>query len=407
MQLATETSVLGDFNNTTFTHFGVTSRFYKQGDKFFVKTDGPDGTLTDYEIFYTFGATPRQQYLMEFSGGRFQALGIAWDTRPQKEGEQRWFHLYPNEKIAHDDALHWTGQNQNWNYMCAECHSTNLQKKYSLATNHYETTWTNINVSCEACHGPGSHHVAWAGKKTHPTGKSQGTRKGLQIHFSPGTDKPWSFVSEKHAGKRTPHVNTQTQIEMCARCHSRRTSITKTLEHGKPLLDTHLISLLEQGLYHNDGQIQDEVYVYGSFIHSKMYQAGVTCSDCHDVHSLKLRETGNARCTRCHRSEPFDTETHHFHQDNSEGAQCVNCHMPSKTYMVVDPRRDHSMVFPARTYLSHGIHPMHIITVIQSKPPSGQQTMRKNGMAHGNRENLIMEKDSRLAVEGNRGQTWL
>ena len=346
MQEANERTVLGNFNNATFTNFGVTSRFYKQGGKFIVQTDGPDGTLTDYEIAYTFGATPLQQYLIEFPGGRYQALGVAWDARPQEEGGQRWIHLYPNEKIAHDDELHWTGPNQNWNYMCAECHSTHLQKNYDLATNHYQTTWTDMNVACEACHGPGSHHVAWAEKKRGKGQARQANGKGLQVQFPLFNAKAWQFPSGGHTAKRTAPVDAHTEIEACARCHSRRTSITDAYEHGKPLLESHLPSLLEQGLYHVDGQILDEVYVYGSFLQSKMYHAGVTCSDCHEPHGLKLLEAGNRLCTRCHRSEHFDRQTHHFHKTGSAGAQCVECHMPSQTYMVVDPRRDHSIRVP-------------------------------------------------------------
>ena len=346
MQKANEATVLGNFNNATFANYGVTSRFYKQGKKFIVQTDGPDGTLTDYEISYTFGATPLQQYLIEFPGGRYQALGIAWDARPQGEGGQRWFHLYPNEKIAHDDELHWTGPNQNWNYMCAECHSTHLQKNYDLATNHYQTTWKDMNVACEACHGPGSRHVAWAGEKGQEGQTRQAKGKGLEVQFLLFNDKAWQFPSGGHTAKRTAPVDAHTEIEACARCHSRRTSITDAYEHGTPLLESHLPAFLEQGLYHVDGQILDEVYVYGSFLQSKMYHAGVTCSDCHEPHGLKLRETGNALCTRCHRSEHFDRQTHHFHKTGSAGAQCVECHMPSQTYMVVDPRRDHSIRVP-------------------------------------------------------------
>jgi len=346
MQEANEVTVLGNFNNATLTNFGVTSRFYKQGEKFIVQTDGPDGTLTDYEITYTFGATPLQQYLIKFPGGRYQALGIAWDTRLQEEGGQRWFHLYPNEKISHDDELHWTGSNQNWNYMCAECHSTHLQKNYDLATDTYQTTWTDMNVACEACHGPGSHHVAWAEKKRGDSQVRQANGKGLQVKFPLYNDKAWQFPAEGNTAKHTASMDAHTEIEACARCHSRRTSITDAYEHGKLLLETHLPTLLDPGLYHEDGQILDEVYVYGSFLQSKMYHAGVTCSDCHEPHGLKLRETGNALCTRCHRSEHFDRQTHHFHQTGSAGAQCVECHMPSKTYMVVDPRRDHSIRVP-------------------------------------------------------------
>ena len=111
---------------------------------------------------YTFGVDPLQQYLIELPGGRLQALSIAWDTRPKAKGGQRWFHLYPSERIDFRDELHWTGINQNWNSMCAECHSTDVRKGYAPASRTYQTTWSEIDVSCEACHGPASRHVAWA-----------------------------------------------------------------------------------------------------------------------------------------------------------------------------------------------------------------------------------------------------
>ena len=162
MQEANAATVLGDFDNAKFRYVGVESTFFKRDGKFMVRTDGPDGKLADYEIKYTFGVTPLQQYLIEFPGGRYQALSIAWDARPKAEGGQRWFHLYPNEKIDHKDQLHWTGLYQNWNLQCAECHSTNLKKGYDAAGNTYKTTFSEINVACEACHGPGSRHVEWA-----------------------------------------------------------------------------------------------------------------------------------------------------------------------------------------------------------------------------------------------------
>ena len=346
MQEANETTVLGNFDNTTFKNFGVTSRFYRKGKAFLIQTDGPDGSLQEYEVTHTFGVTPLQQYLIKFPGGRYQALGIAWDDRPQKEGGQRWFHLYPNEKIAHDDELHWTGPNQNWNYMCAECHSTNLRKNYNRETDRYNTTWSDIQVACEACHGPGSRHVAWVNNRETKNAYQSDDTKGLAVHLPSYDANTWQFSAQGPTARlQTPRMQ-GSEIEMCARCHSRRRAIKETYSPGKPLLDTHLPALLEPGLYHHDGQIQDEVYVYGSFLQSKMYHAGVACRDCHEPHDLQLRGKGNALCTRCHRKEHFDSDTHHFHQTRSTGSQCVNCHMPAKNYMVIDPRRDHSIRIP-------------------------------------------------------------
>src|SRR5215813_9296176 len=155
MQEANAHTVLGDFHDAQFTAAGITSTFFTRDDKFYVNTDGPDGALHDYEIRYTFGVRPLQQYLIEFPDGRLQALSIAWDTRPKEQGGQRWFHLYPDEGIKHDDVLHWTKLNQNWNFMCAECHSTGVRKNYDAAADRFATTWAEISVGCEACHGQG------------------------------------------------------------------------------------------------------------------------------------------------------------------------------------------------------------------------------------------------------------
>ena len=161
MDHANSKIVLGDFSNASFTYAGITSKFYKVDNKFMVRTDGPDGRLQDFEIKYTFGVTPLQQYLIELENGKLQTLSIAWDVRKKPEGGQRWYHLYSDEKITFEDELHWTRHLFNWNGMCAECHSTNLQKNYDSKNNTFDTNWSEIDVSCEACHGPASNHIAW------------------------------------------------------------------------------------------------------------------------------------------------------------------------------------------------------------------------------------------------------
>ena len=193
MDHATDASVLGDFNNATFEHFGVKSRFTKRDGKFFVETDGPDGKLAEFEIQYTFGVSPLQQYLIAFPDGRLQALGIAWDSRPKDKGGQRWFSLYPNEPVPHDDVLHWTKLNQNWNFMCAECHSTGVRKNYDAKADTFATSWAEISVGCETCHGQGSAHVAWA--KAHPAGAPAGDSdsKGLVVRFDERANRTWAI----------------------------------------------------------------------------------------------------------------------------------------------------------------------------------------------------------------------
>ncbi|MFO1432289.1 MAG: tetratricopeptide repeat protein [Candidatus Competibacteraceae bacterium] len=346
MQVANEQTVLGDFDHARFTYYGLTSTFFKRDGKFMVRTDGPAGELHDYEIKYTFGIHPLQQYLIEFPDGRLQALGIAWDSRPREQGGQRWFHLYPTEKISFTDSLHWTGLDQNWNYMCAECHSTNLQKNYDPATNRFNTTWSEIDVACEACHGPGSRHVTWAEHQPGWEALDNDPAKGLVVRFKERDGVQWRMDANTGNARRTPPRQTDIEIETCARCHSRRGWFWADYLPGRPILDTHLVQLLTPGLYHADGQMQDEVYNYGSFLQSKMAHAGVTCSDCHDPHSLKLRVPGNQMCAQCHNPGKYDTTAHHFHKADSTGAGCAACHMPTTTYMGVDPRHDHSFRIP-------------------------------------------------------------
>ena len=346
MQEAREETVLGDFSGSTFTRGGVTSEFFRREGKYFVRTDGPNGELEDYEVRYTFGVTPLQQYLIEFPGGRVQVLGICWDSRPREKGGQRWFHIYPDEIIDHEDPLHWTGRYQNWNFMCAECHSTNLERNYNLEKNTYATTWSEINVSCEACHGPGSLHVRWAEAVARGEKPVGGEKRGLVVTLKDGAPASWEFTDpEKGTAKRVPPRTAHAQVEACSRCHSRRSQVRPEYVHGRPLLDTHRIRVLEDPLYYSDGQIRDEVYVYGSFLQSRMYHQGVTCSDCHDPHSLRVAD-GNAPCLRCHLPTKFDTREHHFHRKDGPGGSCLDCHMPSRKYMVVDPRRDHSIRIP-------------------------------------------------------------
>lgn len=341
MQHATPASVLGDFSGVEFRHFEITSTFFIRDGGFFVRTENADGELQDFPIKYTFGVTPLQQYLIEFPGGRLQPLLIAWDSRDREQGGQRWFHLYPNEPILYDDELHWTGRQQNWNFMCAECHSTNLAKNYSVVEDSYDTTWSEINVSCEACHGPASNHViqAEAGEFS--------SSMGLLTDLDDQGRAVWEMNADTGIASRSElRTRLPAQPEACGRCHSRRSVVAANYEFGRSLFATHSPVLLDDGLYFADGQIRDEVYVYGSFVQSRMYQAGVSCSDCHEPHSGVLR-TGsdpNDICATCHLPARFASAAHHHHK--AESAGCVDCHMPSRDYMVVDGRRDHSFRRP-------------------------------------------------------------
>ncbi len=337
MDVANETTVLGDFEDSEFTLHGITTRFYKKDGEYFVYTNGPGGVMDEFRITHTFGWYPLQQYLVPFPGGRLQTLPIAWDSR-----QNRWFRVPPEDLTDPTDWLYWTNAAQNWNGMCAQCHSTNLKKNYDPETDTYNTTWSDMDVGCEACHGPGSRHVDWA-----------------QM-----SEMARPRVDNFELLQQTSGIASRELVELCAPCHSRRGAIADDTHVKADLLDKYLPSLLSEGLYYADGQIEDEVYVYGSFTQSKMYRHDVRCSDCHDVHTIQLVKEGNDLCLQCHRAALYDSKEHHFHKSHDEagepilsaqgnilfdvgsGSECVQCHMPGRTYMGVDYRPDHSFRIP-------------------------------------------------------------
>ena len=336
---ATPENVLGDFSGQTVSYNNMDHRFYREEEKYFVRTDNARGDPENFEIAFTFGFYPLQQYLVRFDDGRYQALPFAWDSRGEEDGGQRWYHLYPDDPVGHEDIVHWTGSFQNWNSRCAVCHSTGLEKNYSSSGNTYKTTWQEVNVACEACHGPASGHLAWA------SGDQAAADRGFPFSLQ---DRGAFGPKERDQGptfSRMDGKRPQTQVETCAACHARRSEIT-AFEPGKPFADQFRLTLVEPGMYFADGQIRDEVYVYGSFLQSKMHQAGVVCTNCHEPHSNEVFATDNSLCTQCHQSEVFDTPEHHRHQEAGTGASCVNCHMPVETYMGVDDRHDHSFRVP-------------------------------------------------------------
>jgi predicted CXXCH cytochrome family protein len=331
MQRASSGTVRGDFESTAVANNGTVTRFFRRDAEYWVNTDDPQGNPRDFRVDFTFGIEPLQQYLVELDPGRYQALPIAWDTRPAESGGQHWFSLSDDEAVDHDDPLYWTGVFYNWNSSCAECHSTGLTKNLDYPSGSFRTTWASDNVDCEACHGPGSLHVD----------EPAAIPLGLAAN-----ERSWVFTDGDRIARRVPGPTGDAEIEVCAQCHSRRTQFSDAYEPGDPLLEAFRPALLDAGLYHADGQILDEVYEYGSFLQSRMYAAGVSCTDCHDPHSGRLRAPGNALCASCHLSSAFDTREHHRHTVGESGSLCVDCHMRERTYMVVDPRRDHSFRVP-------------------------------------------------------------
>lgn len=328
-------TVRGDFSAAPFDWKGERTSFEQSGQDYFITTPGPDGQMTRYPVVGVVGVEPLQQYLLETGPGKQQSFDVVWDTE-----EGRWFHLYPDQDLKPGEGLHWTGPYKNWNARCAECHATSYDKAFDPLSQSYASTQAEIGVGCEACHGPAQAHVDWA---------------ELQTDFDHAA---WTGVDARGLRQTFTSQDRSAELSQCAQCHSRREPFSGAApEPGTAFHNAYRLALLRGGLYHADGQIQDEVYVYGSFLQSKMHQQGVRCTDCHDPHAARVIDDSNGVCTQCHSPAgndrfptlplaEFDSPAHHFHPEGSEGAQCKSCHMIERVYMGVDGRRDHSFRVP-------------------------------------------------------------
>jgi len=343
MQTASTDTIKAPFAGESLPHQGGVSSFRQEHGQWLIHTQGSDGRDADFPVQYTFGVMPLQQYLLALPGGRLQAFTAAWDTRPAAAGGQRWRDLYPGQRAAPGSPQHWSGYQQNWNFMCADCHATHVLKNFNLTDNTFNTTWSELGVGCEGCHGAGSTHVQWATANPRDNTDLQrglnvrlDERKGISWQPHPVTGKP-----QRSAPRTTAH-----ELEVCARCHSRRAQLTDTVTAADPLTQGFTPALIDQDLYFDDGQMREEVYNHVSFLQSRMQAHGVTCSDCHEPHSQTLRAPADGVCLQCHASASYAQTSHHFHPVESAGARCANCHMPVRTYLQVDQRHDHSLRIP-------------------------------------------------------------
>ena len=290
-----------------------------------------DGQTKPFKVERVIGENPLRQYMTHTDRGRWQVTEIASDP---VRGD--WFNVFGDEDRKPGEWGHWTGRGMNWNSMCAACHNTRLRKNYRQSTDGYETRMAEMGVGCEACHGPMADHVAW--QKKH--GQSQ-----LAKHQTP-------YQRRQTLDPTLDKLTKPQWIDTCGMCHSRRGELTGDFSPGDNFADHHsLVIVDETDIYYPDGQVREEDYEYGSFVGSRMYAAGVQCSDCHEPHSAKTRLTGNQLCMRCHGAPippapKIDASTHSFHKPNTPGDLCVDCHMPVTTYMQRHPRRDHGFTIP-------------------------------------------------------------
>ena len=304
--------------------FFAPSQSVKHGTQTSEFRKGADGRFELATLGKTFplervvGVDPLLQFLVRTGNGRFQVTELAADPK-----RKDWFDIFGCENRLPGEWGHWTGRGMNWNNMCAACHNTALQKNYDEQTDSYSTTMVEAGVGCEACHGPLREHAWW--QQQHPRQKNDPALK---------------------------RVGRDAMLDTCGSCHSRRAELTGRFQPGDAFFDHYSLTIPDEtDIYYPDGQIRDEDYEFASFLSSKMHAAGVRCVDCHEPHSGKTRETGNALCMRCHGTPiapapKIDPASHSHHTADEPGGRCVDCHMAQTTYMQRHARRDHGFIIP-------------------------------------------------------------
>ena len=206
------------------------------------------------------GNDPLRQFLVPFPGGRFQTLEASYDPR-----SNQWFNVNGEEDRQPGEWGHWTGRGANWNFMCAGCHNTRLQKNYDAAGDRYQTTMAEMSVGCEACHGPLKAHNEWQKK----------------------------YGQTRMKDPMLVKLNHRQIMDNCGECHSRRAELTGDFAPGEEYLDTFNPDMVDgTELYYADGQVHEEDYEFSSFLGSRMHDAGVYCLNCHDPHTAKIRCRG-------------------------------------------------------------------------------------------------------------------
>lgn len=334
----------------------------------FVTVDGKSTIVSGppREVVYRVGKQPLQQYVVAGERGHLFAFPAAYDTRNTWEGGRRWFVPTENAAVSTDPA-HYLKPGQTYNASCAPCHSTQVKKNYDLSQDSYSTELGELDVTCEACHGAGSHHIESA-KKFPDAWPEEVKNFGFVREIAHHANRRWFRSQAQDTARLTPIEPGRPEVAdektSCGPCHSASRDLGPA-SGDQVFADRYQLRLQDSGLFENNGSGRGATYALGEFAQSTMAQAGVVCSDCHNPHSTVLRKPADSLCASCHKPETFQAPTHGLHAIEVEGApSCVDCHMPSRPRLGVDTHHDHRFSVPrpdlsASTGTSHACSSCH------------------------------------------------
>ena len=311
---------------------GTTYLLQVRENQFYITEPDLSGKPLEHRVEYTLGERRFQHYLTTLADGRILVLPPTWDI-----ARKNWtlgLDIGNPEEGSGDPV-------QVWNKSCYSCHVSQGQKNFDLEKLRYQTTWQDLGINCESCHGPGGEHI---GRATGVKAMDAATRAQI-----------------KEAIVNPARLNAASSTTICAQCHSLRDIYADNFKAGANFYD-YFTPVMEYRLpaspdsaYWADGrprQLANETF--GLWQSQCFLKGGATCTTCHarphtsDVeHDARLRPGNNALCTGCHTKIASNISAHTHHAAKSTGSSCIECHMPATVVSLKTRMRDHSISMPS------------------------------------------------------------
>jgi predicted CXXCH cytochrome family protein len=365
-----ETEVRGDFSpGTALEASGRRYRMSIREGRRYVAVSHGGRPFEEFEAQYTLGALRVQGYLSTLPDGRIYVLPVFWHL-----GERRWIdwkEITPVPDSDHD-------LRQIWNVNCFNCHATNLERRFDVAARRFDTRWSEMGVTCEACHGPGQAHADLM-KRWEALRAAGVLRESVAGSREPTRSARLKIFAAKSADRRQV-------FDLCAYCHGNKTNVFTGFAPGDRYEDYALPFLVSeppppddpQGDYWPDGRPSRFNRPQALTLSGCFLKGGATCINCHVAHgssfphSLKVPiARSDELCTQCHkdkgseaqrlkgsgaerlegseaqRLKGSEVDAHTRHSAASEGSRCINCHMSNVNWRLLIRRRDHTFQPPA------------------------------------------------------------
>ncbi len=316
------------------------------------------GNTKEYAVTLALGGKNVFYFLTPMEKGKLQTIPLAYDVRTKK-----WYNN-PESAVRHfpegtaDEALPWRDRMYTFNTSCYSCHVSQLATNFDLASDSYHTTWKEPGINCETCHGPSAEHVRVcmeAGEGNVPD--------DLKIISTS------VFTPEQHNAS-------------CAPCHAKMQPITASFMPGNRYFDNYTLTTLENADFYPDGRDLGENYTYTTWMMNEcMQNSDLHCVTCHTSSGRdRFADNPNQACISCHRTNVENVAEHSMHPAGSEGAVCINCHMP-KTEFGRMVRSDHSFrpPMPEATIQFGSPNACNICHTDKSPEWANQQVKKRTG----------------------------